>query len=126
MTGADEKKVHLLAERKGYRLAKVGKGQHRFYIIDVGSGGRMPSHVPDHGYSSLSKKLELGWPLAAMMASRDLPPPAARPTKNMFVAYFSPEADSTAYSFSDAVRSVIAQWRRERPVRTFSGIGLAS
>ena len=51
MTGADEKKVHLLAERKGYRLAKVGKGQHRFYIIDVGSGGRMPSHVPDHGYS---------------------------------------------------------------------------
>ena len=51
MSSADEKRVHLLAERLGYQLAKVGKGLHRFYIIDVGSGGKMPSDVPAHGYS---------------------------------------------------------------------------
>ena len=48
---ADEKRVHHLAERKGYRLDKVGKGLHRFYLIDVESGGRMPSEVPGHEYS---------------------------------------------------------------------------
>ena len=48
---ADEKRVHHLAERKGYRLDKVGKGLHRFYLIDVESGGRMPSEVPGVEYS---------------------------------------------------------------------------
>ena len=48
---ADEKRVHHLAERKGYRLDKVGKGLHRFYLIDVESGGRMPSEVSGHEYS---------------------------------------------------------------------------
>jgi hypothetical protein len=51
MTGADEKRIHHLAERKGFRLDKVGKGQHRFYLIDVGSGGKMPSDVPGHEFS---------------------------------------------------------------------------
>ena len=51
MTGANEKSVHRLAERKGFRLDKVGKGHHRFYIINLESGGRMPSGVPDHEYS---------------------------------------------------------------------------
>ncbi len=51
MSSADEKRVYILAERKGYQLAKVGKGLHRFYIIDVGSGGKMTSDVPAHGYS---------------------------------------------------------------------------
>ena len=51
MTGVDEKRVHHLAERKGFRLAKVGKGQHRFYIIEAGSGAKMASDVPDHEYS---------------------------------------------------------------------------
>ena len=51
MAGADEKRVHHLAERKGFRLDKVGKGQHRFSITDVGSGGKMPSGVPGHDYS---------------------------------------------------------------------------
>ena len=51
MTGADEKRVHHLAERKGFRLDKVGKGQHRFYLVDVGSGGKMPSDVSGHEYS---------------------------------------------------------------------------
>ena len=48
---ADEKRVHHLAEQKGYRLDKAGKGLHRFYLIDVESGGRMPSEVPGHEYS---------------------------------------------------------------------------
>lgn len=51
MTGADERRVHHLAEQRGFRLVKVGKGQHRFYIVDVGSGGKMPSDVPGHDYS---------------------------------------------------------------------------
>jgi len=51
MTGAHEKSVHRLAERKGFRLDKVGKGHQRFYIVDLASGGRMPSGVPDHEYS---------------------------------------------------------------------------
>ena len=51
MAGADEKRVHHLAERKGFRLDKVGKGQHRFYLTDVGSGAKMPSDVPGHDYS---------------------------------------------------------------------------
>ena len=46
MTGAHEKSVHRLAERKGFRLDKVGKGQQRFSIIDLASGGRMASGVP--------------------------------------------------------------------------------
>ena len=45
MTGADEKRVHHSAERKGFRLDKVGKGQHLFYLIDVVSEGKMPSDV---------------------------------------------------------------------------------
>jgi hypothetical protein len=46
--------------------------------------------------------------------------------KYAVAAYFSLETDSTAYIFSDALRSVIEQWRRERPVRTFTGMVLAS
>ena len=51
MTGAEEKRVRNLAERKGFRLDKGGKGLHRFYLVDVGSGGRMSSDVPGHEYS---------------------------------------------------------------------------
>ena len=51
MSSADEKRVHYLAERKGYQLTKVGKGLHRFYIIDGATGGRTPSGVAGHEYS---------------------------------------------------------------------------
>ncbi len=51
MTGAHEKNVCRLAGRKGFRLDKVGKGQHRFYIINLESSGRMSSGVPGHEYS---------------------------------------------------------------------------
>ena len=36
---------------KGIRLDKMGKGHHRFYIVDLASSGRMPSGVPHHEYS---------------------------------------------------------------------------
>jgi hypothetical protein len=45
MTGAHEKNVHRLAERKGFRLDKVGKGQQRFSIVDLASRGRKASGV---------------------------------------------------------------------------------
>ena len=51
MTSAHEKAVHRLAERKGFRLDKMGKGHHRFYIVDLASSARMPSGVPHHEYS---------------------------------------------------------------------------
>ena len=72
MTGADEKRVHHLAERKGFRLDKVGKGQHRFYLIDVGSGGKCLQMSPATNSLSHSKKLKPGWSLAAIKTSRDL------------------------------------------------------
>ena len=67
MTGAHEKSVRRLADRKGFRLDKVGKGHHRFYIIDLASSGRMPSGVPDHDYSFSLEQAE-EW-----LASRDGP-----------------------------------------------------
>ncbi len=65
MTGAHEKNVHRLADRKGFRLEKVGKGQQRFCIINLESSGRMPSGVPDHEYSFSLQEAEQ-W-----LASRD-------------------------------------------------------
>ena len=65
MTAAHEKSVCRLAERKGFRLDKVGKGQHRFYIINLESSGRMSSAVPDHEYSFSLEQAE-EW-----LASRD-------------------------------------------------------
>ncbi len=65
MTGAHEKSVHRLAERKGFRLDKVGKGHARFSIMDLASGGRMRSGVPDHEYSFSLDEAEV-W-----LASRD-------------------------------------------------------
>jgi hypothetical protein len=51
MTSGHEKSVHRLAERKSCRLDKVGKGQARFAIVDLASGGRVRSGVPEHEYS---------------------------------------------------------------------------
>ena len=81
MAGADEKRVHHLAERKGFRLDKVGKGQHRFYLTDVGSGAKMPADVPGHDYSFT---LEAG-PVPS------LPPKRPQPTIQPSI----PLADST-------------------------------
>jgi hypothetical protein len=51
MTSGHEKSVHRLAERQMCRLDKIGKGQSRFSIVDLSSGGRMRSSVPEHEYS---------------------------------------------------------------------------
>ncbi|SDR36093.1 hypothetical protein SAMN05444161_3207 [Rhizobiales bacterium GAS191] len=53
MTNAQEKRVNLIAERKGFRLDKAGhgKGHGRFYIMNLAEGARMRSGVVDHEYS---------------------------------------------------------------------------
>jgi hypothetical protein len=53
MTNAQEKRVNRIAALKGFRLEKSGhgKGQGRFYIMNVAEGGRMRSDVLDHEYS---------------------------------------------------------------------------
>ena len=53
MTNAQEKRVNRIAELKGFRLEKAGhgKGQGRFYIMNVAEGGRVRSDVLDHEYS---------------------------------------------------------------------------
>ena len=59
MTGAHDKSIHRLAERKGFRLDKVGKGQHRFAMIDLASGGKIPSGVAGHEYSFTLEEVEV-------------------------------------------------------------------
>ena len=56
MSDADEKRAHHLAERKGFRLDKVGAAEDRFYVIDVASGAKLPSDVPGHPYSFTLKE----------------------------------------------------------------------
>jgi hypothetical protein len=53
MGNADEKRVKLIAERKGFQLEKAGhgKGHGRFYIMNPAEGERVRSGVPDHEYS---------------------------------------------------------------------------
>ena len=51
MIGDDEKRVFHLAERKGFRLERVRAAEDRYYVIDVASGGKMPSDAPGHPYS---------------------------------------------------------------------------
>jgi hypothetical protein len=51
MTNAQERRVNRIAEFKGFRLEKAGKGHGRFYIMNLAEGGRMRSDVPDHEYS---------------------------------------------------------------------------
>ena len=53
MSNAHEKKITRLADTKGYKLEKVGKGPHhgRFAIIKVSEGARMNSGVHGAEYS---------------------------------------------------------------------------
>jgi len=50
---SQEKRLNRIAERKGFRLDKAGKGtaHGRFYIMNLSEGGRMRSGVLDHEYS---------------------------------------------------------------------------
>ena len=48
MSNTQEKDVGRLAQSKGYRLEKVGKGPHhgRFCIVNKAGGSRMPTGIP--------------------------------------------------------------------------------
>ena len=50
MIGDDEKRVLHPAERKGFRLERVGAAEDRYYV-NVATGGKMPSDVAGHPYS---------------------------------------------------------------------------
>ena len=60
MSNAQEKRLNRLAERKGFRLDKAGKGtgHGRFYIMNLAEGGRMRSGVLDHEYSFSQEEAE--------------------------------------------------------------------
>ena len=53
MSKSQEKRVTRLAEAKGYRLEKVGKGAHhgRFAIIKTSEGARISSGIPGDEFS---------------------------------------------------------------------------
>ena len=60
MTNAQEKHVSRLAQSKGYRLEKVGKGPHhgRFSLVDVAQGSRVASGIPDARFSFTLQEAE--------------------------------------------------------------------
>ncbi len=53
MANSQEKRVNRIAAGKGYRLEKVGKGEHhgRFSIIKVSEGSRAASGIPGDPFS---------------------------------------------------------------------------
>jgi hypothetical protein len=53
MTNSQEKRISRIAQNKGYRLEKVGKGPHhgRFSIVHVAEGARMASGIPHDEYT---------------------------------------------------------------------------
>ena len=53
MTNSQEKRLSWLAELKGYRLEKVGKGLHhgRFSLVNIAEGARMRSGVAGDEYT---------------------------------------------------------------------------
>jgi hypothetical protein len=62
MTNAEEKRVGRIAESKGYRLEKVGKGPHqgRFSIVKKAGGSRMPSGISGSEFAFKLEEAE-GW-----------------------------------------------------------------
>ena len=53
MSKSQEKRVIRLAHEKGYRLEKVGKGEHhgRFSIIKISEGARISSGIPGNEFT---------------------------------------------------------------------------
>ena len=51
MSKSQEKRVIRLAEAKGYRLEKVGKGPHHGRFCIVASGTRLSSGIPGAEFS---------------------------------------------------------------------------
>ena len=60
MTNSEEKRVNHIAQRKGYRLEKVGKGPHhgRFSIVNVAEGSRVASGIPGAEFTFLLQEAE--------------------------------------------------------------------
>ena len=60
MTNSQEKRINRVAQSKGYRLEKVGKGPHhgRFSIVNVAEGARIASGVPEAGFSFSHQEAE--------------------------------------------------------------------
>lgn len=53
LSNAQEKRVIRVAQAKGYRLEKVGKGAHhgRFALVNIAQGARMSSGVQGDEFS---------------------------------------------------------------------------
>ena len=53
MTNSQEKRVNRIAQNKGYRLEKIGKGAHhgRFSIMHVAEGARIASGISGAEFS---------------------------------------------------------------------------
>jgi hypothetical protein len=53
MTNSQEKRVSRVAQSKGYRLEKVGKGAHhgRFAIVNIAEGSRVASGIAGAEFS---------------------------------------------------------------------------
>jgi hypothetical protein len=53
MTNSQEKRVNRVAQSRGYRLEKVGKGPHhgRFAIVNVAEGSRVASGISGAEFS---------------------------------------------------------------------------
>jgi hypothetical protein len=53
MSKSQEKRVNRIAQSKGFRLEKVGKGPHhgRFAIVNIVEGARIASDIPGAAFS---------------------------------------------------------------------------
>jgi hypothetical protein len=60
MSKSQEKRLDRVAQSKGFRLEKVGKGPHhgRFDIVNVTEGSRAASGIPDAEFSFSLKEAE--------------------------------------------------------------------
>lgn len=61
MSNAQEKRISRIAQTKGYRLEKVGKGAHhgRFSIVNVAQATRVQSEIPGDAFSFSLEEAEL-------------------------------------------------------------------
>ena len=58
MSNSQQKRVTRLAQAKGYRLEKVGKGPHHGRFCIVAGGTRISSGVPDAEFSFTLEEAE--------------------------------------------------------------------
>jgi len=53
MSNSQEKRANRVAQTKGYRLEKIGKGPHhgRFSLVKISEGARVSSGMPGDEFS---------------------------------------------------------------------------